>query len=113
MATRWAAAAAVAAAAACARAPAAGPVATARVVMPKSYRYDPAAITVAAGTRVTWVNADVFTHSVRLRDLGDTNLILRPGDSTSYVFTRPGLHRYDCAFHTQMMQGSVEVTAAK
>jgi len=113
MARPWLAAAALAAAAGCARAPAAGPVATARVVLPKSYRYDPAAITVPAGTRVTWVNADVFTHSVRLLDLGDTNLILRPGDSASYVFTQAGLHHYDCAFHTRMMRGTVEVTAAK
>jgi plastocyanin len=89
------------------------PVATARVDLPRSYRYVPAQITVPVGTTVTWRNSDVFTHSVRLRDLADTNLIMKPGDSASYTFTTPGLHRYDCAFHTQMMTGSVEVTAAR
>jgi len=107
------AAAALLAAAACAPAGAARPVATASVDLPRSYRYAPAAITVPAGTRVTWRNTDVFTHSVRLRELGDTNLVLRPGDSASYTFTQPGLVHYDCAFHGQMMLGTVEVTAPK
>lgn len=100
--------------AACAGAPrGAGPAATARVDLPKSYQYVPAAITVPAGTRVTWTNHDVFTHSVRLLDLGDTNLIMKPGDSVAFTFARPGLVHYDCAFHGQMMKGTVEVTAAK
>ncbi len=87
--------------------------ATARVDLPKSYLFAPAAITVPVGTRVTWTNSDVFTHSVRLLDLGDTNMIMKPGDSVAYTFTQPGLHRYDCAFHGQMMKGTVEVTAPK
>ena len=110
---RWTLALAAAAAAACAPVRQAKPVATAAVDLPKSYRYAPAAITVPVGTRVTWTNADVFTHSVRLLDLGDSNLILRPGESASYTFTRAGLVHYDCAFHSQMMKGTVEVTAAR
>jgi plastocyanin len=102
---------AAAAAAACAPSRAAKPVATAAVDLPRSYRYAPAAITVPAGTRVTWTNSDVFTHSVRLLDLGDTDLILKPGDSASFTFTRPGLVHYDCSFHGQMMRGTVAVTA--
>ena len=84
--------------------------ATNRVDLPRSYSYAPAAITVAAGTRVTWVNHDVFTHSVRLREIGDSDQVLRPGDSASYTFSRPGLYHYDCIFHTQMMKGTVRVT---
>jgi plastocyanin len=102
-----------AAAAACAPAPGAKPVATSAVDLPRSYRYAPAAITVPAGTRVTWTNSDVFTHSVRLMDLGDTNLVMKPGESASYTFARPGRYRYDCAFHGRMMQGTVEVGAAR
>ena len=113
MVPRWMGAAALAAAAGCAPAArGARPVATAVVDLPKSYRYAPAAITVPVGTRVTWTNSDVFTHSVRLLDLGDTNLVMQPGERVSYTFTRPGLHPYDCAFHGQMMKGTVEVTAA-
>jgi plastocyanin len=104
------AAALVAVSAGCAPAGGARPVATSTVSLPRSYLYAPAAITVPAGTRVTWTNADVFTHSVRLRDDGDTTMIMTPGQTASFTFTRPGLHHYDCSFHTQMMKGTVEVT---
>lgn len=97
--------------AACAPAHGARPVATNRVDLPRSYRYVPAAITVRAGTRVTWTNHDAFTHSVHLLDDADATMIMRPGDSTSFVFARPGLHRYNCSFHLHMMKGTVEVTA--
>lgn len=103
------AAAAAAALVACTRA-GSGPVGTSRVDLPRSYLYAPAAITVRAGTRVTWVNHDVFTHSVRLHEVGDSDQIMKPGDSASYTFTKPGLYHYDCIFHTQMMKGTVEVT---
>ncbi len=96
---------------ACAPARGARPVATSAVDLPRSYLFSPAAITVRAGTRVTWTNHDVFTHSVRLRELADTDQILKPGGSASYTFTKPGLYHYDCVFHTQMMKGTVEVTA--
>jgi plastocyanin len=39
-------------------------VATTRVEMPPSYRFEPAVITVRAGSTVTWHNSDHFTHSV-------------------------------------------------
>lgn len=87
------------------------PVATDRVTLPPSYRFTPPAIVVTAGTRVTWVNSDHFTHSVRLLDDGGGELRMRPGDSVSFVFQTPGVHRYDCAVHRQAMRGSVLVTA--
>ncbi len=104
--------AALAVVAACARAGTSKPVATSTVDLPRSYLFRPAAITVSAGTRVTWTNHDVFTHSVRLREVGDSDQIIKPGESASYTFTRPGLYHYDCVFHTQMMKGTVEVTAS-
>ncbi len=82
------------------------------VDLPRSYRFAPAAIRVTAGTRVTWTNHDVFTHGVRLADRAGQPLVLRPGDSVSFVFTAPGLYRYDCPFHPHDMRGTVEVTAA-
>ncbi len=106
-------AAAAALAAACAPARPGAAVATARVDLPRSYLYAPAAIVVPAGTRVTWTNHDVFTHSVRLREVGDSDQIMKPGDSASYTFARPGLYHYDCVFHTQMMKGTVLVTPAQ
>lgn len=97
--------------AACARAGSdAAPVATNRVELPPSYLFRPAAITVTAGTAITWVNHDHFTHSVRLLDDGGTIHVLRPGDSVTVSFASPGLHHYDCSFHPRDMHGTVTVT---
>jgi plastocyanin len=104
----------LAALAACRPAPAAPPVATDHVALPPSYMFRPAAITVPAGTRVTWTNTDHFTHSIRLLDQGTGRqpMILKPGDSTSFTFTTSGTHPYDCSFHPHDMHGEVVVTPA-
>lgn len=86
------------------------PVATNRVELPPSYLFRPSAITVAAGTGVTWVNHDRFTHSVRLVDDGGAIHVLRPGESVTVAFATPGLHHYDCSFHPRDMHGTVAVT---
>lgn len=89
--------------------PAPSPVATDTVDMPRSYRYSPAAIEVPVGTTVTWTNSDAFTHSVRLLD-GDVDLVVRPGETTTYSFPAAGLYPYTCTFHSNDMNGSVLVT---
>jgi plastocyanin len=86
------------------------PVATDRVELPPSYRFEPAVITVVDGTTVTWTNHDHFTHNVRLLDDGGDVLELPPGESVSFTFTGPGEHRYDCSFHPTDMTGVVVVT---
>ena len=91
--------------------PAASPVATATVNLPPSYRYEPAAITVPAGTTVTWTNTDHFTHSVQLLDGGaSAPLQMEPGQATSFTFVAPGTYPYQCSLHPQDMRGSVTVT---
>jgi plastocyanin len=82
--------------------------AAAAVDMPRSYLFRPETLEVAVGTRVTWTNSDVFTHSVRLAGGGGTPP-LRPGESGSYEFGREGTFAYDCPFHPQMMKGVVRV----
>ncbi len=92
---------------------AAAPVDTDHIALPPSYLFQPAAITVPAGAKVTWTNSDHFTHSVRLLDDGGRVMLLKPGDSASFTFTTPGTHRYDCSFHPHDMHGSVRVTAVR
>ncbi len=79
--------------------------------LPRSYLFSPADITVKAGSTVTWTNSDQFTHSVRLVDSGEVLGVLKPGDTLSHVFDKPGAYRYDCSFHPQNMHGTVTVTA--
>jgi plastocyanin len=88
------------------------PVATSEVDLPPSYVFEPEAITVPAGTEVTWTNNDNFTHSVRLVDDGNVVLTMAPGESVSFTFDEPGLHNYDCSFHATDMKGTVLVTEA-
>ena len=90
----------------------ADPVATNEVDLPPSYKFVPEAITVPAGTEVTWTNNDNFTHSVRLLDDGNVVLTMKPGESVSFTFDEPGLHSYDCSFHATDMKGTVLVTEA-
>jgi plastocyanin len=91
----------------------ASPVATSTVDLPRSYTFAPAAITVTAGTTVTWTNDDNFTHSVQFKDGGlpTDPLVMQPGDHQAFTFTTPGTYHYQCSFHPQNMQGTVVVTA--
>ena len=98
-------------AAACGAAEPSAPVATDQVDLPRSYKFAPANITVPVGTTVTWTNNDNFTHTVRLLDTGEDQMV-RQGDTVTHAFTGPGLFRYDCSLHPNDMQGSVLVTAA-
>jgi plastocyanin len=90
----------------------ASPVATTSVDLPPSYRFEPAAITVPAGSTVTWTNDDHFTHSVQLLagDLGTDPHLMEPGATASITFTEPGTYPYQCHLHPQDMQGTVTVT---
>lgn len=99
--------------AACAAPAAAGPVAVSTVDLPPSYRFVPAAITVPAGTTVTWTNHDNFTHSVHFLDGGlpGRPQVMAPGASTTFIFAAPGTYHYECSFHPRDMQGTVTVTA--
>lgn len=85
------------------------PVATNRVTLPKSYRFEPAAIRVQAGTTVTWTNEDDFPHNVHLLVGSDRTEDLPVGESVSITFEEPGQIAYECSLHPQQMQGTVIV----
>ena len=88
------------------------PVATDEVTMPKSYRFSPGAIQVAAGTTVTFRNADNFSHSVKLLDSSEPDHLVKPGESVQLTFAQPGTFKYECSLHPRDMRGTVVVTGA-
>jgi plastocyanin len=69
-----------------------------------NFTYRPAVLTVAAGTKVTWVNRDDVPHTVtspakpRVLDSGT----LDTDQSFSHVFSKPGTYEYFCAVHPKM-----------
>ena len=83
------------------------PVATTKVTMAKSYRFDPKKIEVDAGSTVTWTNDDNFTHTVQV-DGQDDHKVER-GKSISITFDNPGTYHYVCTLHSRDMDGEVIV----
>ena len=89
----------------------ASPVPTDQVDLPPSYKFAPAAITVKAGTTVTWTNDDHFTHSVQLLDgdLPKDPHTMEPGQTATVSFPAAGTFHYQCHLHPQNMKGTVTV----
>ena len=83
------------------------PVATTKVSMAKSYRFDPKTIEVKAGDTVTWTNNDNFTHTVKVD--GQEDHKVGRGDSVSITFDKPGSYGYVCTLHSKDMSGTVIV----
>jgi plastocyanin len=87
----------------------AAPVATTAVTI-DNFSFSPAAITVKAGTTVTWTNRDEEPHSVVSSEEPMRSPTLAGNANTfSHTFARPGTYHYNCGIHP-FMQGTVEVT---
>jgi plastocyanin len=75
--------------------------------------FAPAALSIAAGDTVTWINDDTASHTVTVTDGPETfeSELLAPGDTFTYTFTMPGEYEYYCAVHPDM-KASVLVIGA-
>ena len=83
------------------------PVATTKVTMAKSYRFEPKTIEIEAGQSVTWTNEDNFTHTVQVD--GQEDHKVGKGESVAIAFETPGTYHYVCTLHRQDMDGQVIV----
>lgn len=66
-------------------------------------RFQPATLSIKAGTTVTWLHTGQVTHnllSLTVADLKSPDL--RPGDKYSYTFKTPGTYTYYCSYHDGM-----------
>ena len=70
--------------------------------------FEPAHITVLAGTTVTWRNGDSLNHTVTAESDAFDSGYLAPGGSFSYAFTKQGHYAYHCLIH-KFMKGTVDV----
>ena len=74
----------------------------------ENFAFSPASLTVAAGTRVTWVNRDTAPHTATDTDKRFNSGALDTGDEFSFVFKDKGDYAYYCALHPQM-KGRVKI----
>jgi plastocyanin len=69
-----------------------------------NFTFDPPKLTIAAGTKVTWVNHDDVPHtatsSVKPRAFDSGTL--DTDQKFSFVFSTPGTYDYFCAVHPKM-----------
>lgn len=68
--------------------------------------FEPAMITIAVGTTVTWINTDSLVHTVtsgtRGSATGSFDVTLSPGEVFSHVFDEAGTFEYHCTLHPGM-----------
>lgn len=74
-----------------------------------NFTFAPAAISVPAGTTVTWTNGDDIPHSVVAVDKSFRSKALDTGDSYSQTLSQPGTVDYFCGLHPHMT-GRITVT---
>jgi plastocyanin len=64
--------------------------------------FNPATITITAGTTIKWTNKDGYAHTVT----SDANLFnsgnIGSNGTFSYTFVTAGTYQYHCAIHTSM-----------
>ena len=67
-----------------------------------NFSFGPAALTVAAGTTVTWTNRDDIPHTVVSDDKVFKSKVLDTDEKFSFTFTKPGTYSYFCSVHPKM-----------
>jgi plastocyanin len=67
-----------------------------------NYSFTPQAITVPAGTTVTWTNADDVPHTVAATDLAFHSKAMDTDEQYSHTFDTPGTYKYFCTVHPKM-----------
>jgi plastocyanin len=67
-----------------------------------NFAFTPGAITVKAGTRVTWVNRDDIPHTVDSTQGKFKSAALDTDDKFQFLFTEPGEYPFYCRIHPKM-----------
>jgi plastocyanin len=69
----------------------------------KNFDYAPMAMTVSAGSTVTWKNLDGEPHTVVSTDGLFRSAALDENDTFSFKFDKPGTYKYVCSIHPKMV----------
>jgi len=72
-------------------------------IVVQDFMFVPAALTIKAGSTVTWANRDAEPHTV----ISDTGLFrsgaLDTNESFSFKFDKPGTYHFTCSIHPRMV----------
>ena len=71
-------------------------------VQMKNFAFDPPAITIKAGRRLTWTNDDVVPHTATADKRAWDSGQMAPGHSFTVAVTKPGTYQYSCSIHPFM-----------
>ena len=77
----------------------------------KDFKYNPPALTVHVGDRVTFVNDDDEAHTVTATDKSFDSEGLDTAGTWQHVFTKPGTYHYFCELHPYMKAAIVVLPA--
>jgi len=67
-----------------------------------NFSFSPQVLTVAPGTKVTWVNQDDIPHTVVSTTDVFKSKALDTDDKFSFTFDKPGTYEYFCSIHPKM-----------
>jgi plastocyanin len=82
---------------------AAAPAAAGKVeVKIDNFSFSPAALTVKAGTQITWTNGDDIPHTVVSGDQAFKSKVLGSGEKFTFTASKPGTYSYSCSIHPNM-----------
>ncbi len=73
-----------------------------------NFSFGPAAMTIAAGTTITWTNHDDIPHTVVSTDGVFKSKVLDTDEKFTFTFDKPGTYPYFCSIHPKMT-GTVKV----
>ncbi|HEX7933660.1 MAG TPA: cupredoxin family copper-binding protein [Paraburkholderia sp.] len=77
---------------------------TSNAVVIKNFMFSPMALTVKAGTTVTWKNLDGEPHTV-VNDAGMfRSAALDQNDTYQFTFDKPGVYNVFCGIHPNMKE---------
>ena len=67
-----------------------------------NFSFSPAAITVKAGTQITWTNGDDIPHTVVSGGQAFKSKVLGTGEKFTFTVSKPGTYSYSCSIHPNM-----------
>jgi plastocyanin len=67
-----------------------------------NFTFNPATVTVKAGSTVHWTNSDDIPHNVASTDKLFKSKVMDTNEEFEYKFDKPGTYEYFCSLHPRM-----------